>query len=81
MQPASFLREILRQGTSSLLDVHDHLLRGAHDARDLLRLIWIGMNIGFGGFISFVIFAPILAAVGLFNKGWDIHLSIMLIGG
>jgi hypothetical protein len=32
----------------------------------LLRLVKIGTNIGFGGFISSVIFAPILAAIGLF---------------
>ena len=47
----------------------------------LLRLIGIGANQGFGGFIGSIILGPIFAAIGLFVFGGILHLLVMLIVG
>ena len=46
-----------------------------------LRLIGIGANQGFGGFIGSIILGPIFAAIGLFVFGGILHLLVMLIVG
>ncbi len=48
----------------------------------LLRLVGIGAaNQGVGGFLVTIIFAPILAAIGLFIGAGILHLLVMLIVG
>jgi hypothetical protein len=80
LQPVSFFRGILRQGDFvnplifAIICYEVSAILGG-----LLQLV--GRNIGFGGFISSIILAPIIAAIGLFIGAGIIHLLVMLIIG
>ena len=82
LQPVSFFRGILRQGDFvnplifAIICYEVSAILGG-----LLQLVGIGRNIGFGGFISSIILAPIIAAIGLFIGAGIIHLLVMLIVG
>ena len=82
LQPVSFFRGILRQGdfvnplSFAIICYEVSAILGG-----LLQLVGIGRNIGFGGFISSIILAPIIAAIGLFIGAGIIHLLVMLIIG
>ena len=75
LQPVSFFRGILRQGDFvnplifAIVCYEVSAILGG-----LLHLVGIGRNIGFGGFISSIILAPIIAAIGLFIGAGIIHL-------
>jgi hypothetical protein len=77
-----FFRGILRQG-----DLINPLIFAiicyevAAILGGLLRLVGMGANQGFGAFIASIIFAPILAAIGLFIGAGILHLLVMLIVG
>lgn len=47
----------------------------------LLRLVGVGSELGFGGFLAQVVLAPIFAAIGLFIGAGILHLLVMLIVG
>jgi hypothetical protein len=83
LRPVDFFRGILRQG-----DLINPLIFAiicyevAAILGGLLRLVGIGAtNQGFGGFIGSLIFAPIIAAIGLFIGAGILHLLVMLIVG
>jgi hypothetical protein len=82
LQPVSFFRGILRQGDFvnplifAIICYEVSAILGG-----LLQLVGIGRNIGFGGFISSIILAPIIATIGLFIGAGIIHLLVMLIVG
>src|SRR5215217_6283553 len=82
LQPVSFFRGILRQGDFvnplifAIICYEVSAILGG-----LLQLVGIGRNTGFGGFISSIILAPIIAAIGLFIGAGIIHLLVMLIVG
>ena len=82
LQPASFFRGILRRGDFvnpllfAIICYEVSAILGG-----LLQLVGLGRNIGFGGFISSIILAPIIAAIGLFIGAGIIHLLVMLIVG
>ena len=82
LQPVNFFRGILRQGDFvnplifAIICYEVSAILGG-----LLQLVGIGRNIGFGGFISSIILAPIIAAIGLFIGAGIIHLLVMLIVG
>jgi hypothetical protein len=82
LRPVEFFRGILRQG-----DLINPLIFAiicyevAAILGGLLRLVGMGANQGFGAFIASIIFAPILAAIGLFIGAGILHLLVMLIVG
>jgi len=82
LQPVDFFRGILRQGDFinplifAIICYEVSAVLGG-----LLQLVGVGRNIGFGGFISSIILAPIIAAIGLFIGAGIIHLLAMLIVG
>jgi hypothetical protein len=83
LRPVDFFSGILRQG-----DFINPLIFAiicyevAAILGGLLRLVGIGAtNQGFGGFIGSIIFAPIVAAIGLFIGAGILHLLVMLIVG
>jgi hypothetical protein len=82
LRPVDFFRGILRQG-----DLINPLIFAiicyevAAILGGLLRLVGMGANQGFGAFIASIIFAPILAAIGLFIGAGILHLLVMLIVG
>ena len=83
LRPVDFFSGILRQG-----DFINPLIFAiicyevAAILGGLLRLAGIGAtNQGFGGFIGSIIFAPIVAAIGLFIGAGILHLLVMLIVG
>jgi hypothetical protein len=82
LQPANFFSAILRQGDFinplifAIICYEVYTILGG-----LLRLIGLGADIGFGGFIASIILAPIFAAIGLFIGAGIIHLLVMLIVG
>ena len=47
----------------------------------LLRLVGVGTDMGFGGYLVSIILAPIFAAIGLFIGAGILHLLVMLIVG
>lgn len=47
----------------------------------LLRLVGIGSQLGFGGFLAQIILAPLFAVIGLFIGAGILHLLVMLIVG
>jgi hypothetical protein len=82
LQPVDFFRGILRRGDFinplifAVLCYEIFAIVGA-----LLRLIGIGADVGFGGFIAAIVLAPIYAAIGLFIGAGILHLLVMLIVG
>jgi len=82
LQPAEFYRGILRRGDFinplifAIICYGIYAIVGA-----LLRLIGIGADVGFGGFIAAIVLAPIYAAIGLFIGAGILHLLVMLIVG
>jgi hypothetical protein len=83
LRPVDFFSGILRQG-----DFINPLIFAiicyevAAILGGLLRLVGIGAtNQGFGGFIGSIIFAPIVAVIGLFIGAGILHLLVMLIVG
>ena len=83
LRPVDFFSGILRQG-----DFINPLIFAiicyevAAILGGLLRLAGIGAtNQGFGGFIGSIIFAPIVAVIGLFIGAGILHLLVMLIVG
>jgi hypothetical protein len=81
-RPVEFFRGILRQGDFinpiifAIICYEVSVILGG-----LLRLVGIGADQGFGGFIGSVILGPILAVIGLFIGAGIIHLLVMLIVG
>jgi hypothetical protein len=80
LQPADFYRGILRQG-----DFVNPLIFAliCYEVSVILGAL-IGLAFGsrgFGGFISSIIFGPIIAAIGLFIGAGIIYLLVMLIVG
>jgi hypothetical protein len=82
LQPASFFSGILRRGDFinplifAIICYEVSAILGG-----LLRLIGIGTDIGFGGFIVSIILAPIGTAIALFIGAGILHLLVMLIVG
>src|SRR5215218_2417853 len=82
LQPAEFYRGIQRRGDFinplifAIICYGIYAIVGA-----LLRLIGIGADVGFGGFIAAIVLAPIYAAIGLFIGAGILHLLVMLIVG
>ena len=82
LQPASFFSGILRRGDFlnplifAIICYEVSTILGG-----LFRLIGIGADIGFGGYLGSIILAPILAAIGLFIGAGILHLLVMLIVG
>jgi hypothetical protein len=82
LQPASFFSGILRQGDFinplifAIICYEVSAILGG-----LLRLIGIGTDIGFGGFIASIILAPIGTAIALFIGAGILHLLVLLIVG
>jgi hypothetical protein len=82
LQPVDFFRGILRQGDFinplifAIICYEVSAILGG-----LLQLVGVGRNIGFGGFLSSIILAPIIAAIGLFIGAGIIHLLAMVIVG
>jgi hypothetical protein len=82
LQPASFFSGILRQGDFinplifAIICYEVSAILGG-----LLRLIGIGTDLGFGGFIASIILAPIGTAIALFIGAGILHLLVMLIVG
>ena len=82
LQPVDFFRGILRQGDFinplifAIICYEVSVILGG-----LLRLVGIGADQGFGGFIGSIILGPIFAVIGLFIGAGIIHLLVMLIIG
>ncbi len=83
LQPVDFFRGILRRGDFinplifAIICYEVSAILGG-----LLRLAGIGAaNQGVGGFLATIIFAPIIAAIGLFIGAGILHLLVMLIVG
>jgi hypothetical protein len=82
LRPADFYRGILRQGDFvnplifAIICYEVSVILGG-----LLRLVGVGADQGFGGFIGSIILGPIFAAIGLFIGAAIIHLLVMLIVG
>jgi hypothetical protein len=82
LQPASFFSGILRQGDFinplifAIICYEVSAILGG-----LLRLIGIGTDLGFGGFIASIVLTPIGVAIGLFIGAAIFHLLVMLIVG
>ncbi len=82
LRPADFFRGILRQGDFinplifAIICYEVYTILGG-----FFRLIGIGADMGFGGFIGSIILAPIFAAIGLFIGAGILHLLVMLIVG
>jgi hypothetical protein len=82
LQPVDFFRGVPRRGDFinplifALICYEIFAIVGA-----LLRLIGIGADVGFGGFIAAIVLAPIYAAIGLFIGAGILHLLVMLIVG
>jgi hypothetical protein len=83
LRPVEFFRGILRQGDLinplifAIICYEVSAILGG-----LLRLVGIGAtNTGVGAFLSSIILAPILAAIGLFIGAGILHLLVMLIVG
>jgi hypothetical protein len=80
--PVEFFRGILRQG-----DLVNPLIFGIICYEiftilgGLLRLVGIGADLGFGGFIASLILTPIFAALGLFVGAGILYLLVRLIVG
>ncbi len=80
--PADFFRGILRRGDFvnplifALICYEVYTILGG-----LLRLVGIGTDLGFGGFVVSLILAPIFAVIGLFIGAGILHLLVMLIVG
>ncbi len=83
LRPVDFFRGILRRGDLinplifAIICYEVSAILGG-----LLRLAGIGAaNQGVGGFLATIIFAPIIAAIGLFIGAGILHLLVMLIVG
>jgi hypothetical protein len=82
LQPVDFFRGVPRRGDFinplifAIICYEIYAIVGA-----LLRLIGIGTDVGFGGFIAAIVLAPIYAAIGLFIGAGILHLLVMLIVG
>jgi hypothetical protein len=82
LQPADFFRGILRRGDFlnplifALICYEIYAILGG-----ILRLVGIGADVGFGGFIAAIVLAPIYAAIGVFIGAGILHLLVMLIVG
>jgi hypothetical protein len=83
LRPVDFFRGILRRGDLinplifAIICYEVSAILGG-----LLRVAGIGAtNQGVGGFLGTIIFAPILAAIGLFIGAGILHLLVMLIVG
>jgi hypothetical protein len=82
LQPANFFRGILRQGDFvnplifAIICYEVSAILGG-----LLRVVGIGADMGFGGFIGSIILAPIGTAIALFIGAGILHLLVMLIVG
>jgi len=80
--PAAFFGGILRQGDFinplifAIICYEVSAIIGG-----LLRLVGVGTDMGFGGYLVSIILAPIFAAIGLFIGAGILHLLVMLIVG